>query len=273
MEDEYKEDEELTPSSTPPSDVEIPVDSIYGANTPIPLETQQDSNTQNQQGTQQETQQEALAEKPAASNVIRIGLLPLLATVLLLIAVPTLLLIFFGEKKRETDQNSNLSLKPHTENPNETKQKTGFIADQGIYRRSNTLDARELAKNRIGLAKTRIIWVTSNPDSDTILPLLASKKNQIPLPIFILTGKETREEQINNSASYNIPVSQLNIEFETPYSFLIIDDKLLVDISRSHWLWETTEKKIVDETKKWIQNLIEIQKTNDPYKPMTPTNQ
>jgi hypothetical protein len=240
---------EPTPSSMPPPDVHIPIESIYGNNTPIATQAtpQSISPTQN---------------IPPNSNVIRIGLIPLIAIILCLlggaIAIP-LVLVRHTEEKTTSPISIQSSTTEKHGNPVKNDQKTGFTPDQGIYKRENKLDYKELARTRINLAKTRIIWITDTPDNLGILPSLAAKKNRDPVPIFILTGKETRPERLQNAAAYDIPISQLGIEFESPYSFLFIDDKLFVDVSRNHWLWESKEPRILEEAKKWIQTIIEEQ--------------
>jgi hypothetical protein len=248
------------PASKPPEDVEIPDDSVYGSNeplAPIQEETKEPNHSKNQSTKPQNNTNQR--------NSIKIGLIPILLLTLLLLGGSGAVGYLLGQKtptKQQRETQTQTQNETERKDPkNQSKQASAFTPDRGIYRKANSNDSRSLAKRRIDIAQNRIIWITDSPDSQRILPLLAAKKNKDAIPIFILTGKETPQVRLANASEYNMPITQLNLELETPYSILLIDDRLVVDISRSNWLWESKEPKILEETKAWIQELIENQTT------------
>ena len=240
-----------SPASKPPEDVLIPEESIYGSNEPLPPP-------------EKSPPKGGLAppNDPKPSS-IKIGLLPALLLLSLLIFGSSAIGYFLSQKISPlplTAEGTTNTEKESNSSTQKSSQNSAFTPDRGIYKKINTIDAKSLAKKRIDMAKKQIIWITDAPDSIHILPTLAAKKNKDPIQIFILTGQETSPHRISTANEYNIPLNQLNLELESPYSFLLIDQKLLVDISRSNWLWESKEPAILKEANAWLKELIGNQK-------------
>jgi hypothetical protein len=241
------------PASKPPEDVLIPEESVYGSNEPLPPPE-----------TSTPKSGFAPTSQPQPQNAsIRIGLIPALLLLGLLLLASSGVGYFLSQAPipEPNTQTENNTQNKKTKTSNQTpSQNSAFTPDRGIYKKNNTIDAKSLAKKRIDMAKKQIIWITDTPDSIHVLPALSAKKNKDPIQIFILTGQETSQHRISSANEYNIPLNQLNLELESPYSFLLIDQKLLIDISRSNWLWETKEPAILKETSEWLQEIIGNQK-------------
>lgn len=251
---------EPTIQAIPPLGVEIPNTSIYGSNEK--LDNPPTDATNEAKINENKANEESSPNPKSQQQSLKVKFGPfLIITATLLIGSFSLgYFISFRTKTGNATENN-----PSTQNAKSpaNKQRTGFAPDKGIYKRANVINAAELSKTRIDGAKTKILWVTDSPDSIYTLPLLASKKNTDSIPIFILTGKETPLDRLNAAPQYNIPINRINTELEGPYSFLLIDNKLLVDISRTNWVWETTEPNILTEVQTWIKDLIESEKNND----------
>jgi hypothetical protein len=113
------------------------------------------------------------------------------------------------------------------------------------------------------MTKKTVIWVTSEPNNEKILSLLAAIKNRSPIPIFIVTGAETPNSRVQAALNAGFSVSKVTSSLEIPYSILLIDDKILMDISREHWIWETADKGIISDTAKWANQLLKNAKILD----------
>jgi hypothetical protein len=96
-----------------------------------------------------------------------------------------------------------------------------------------------------------------------MLSLLSAIKNRSPLPIFVVTGAETSNNRIQPALNAGFSVSKVTSTLEMPYSILLIDDRILMDISRENWIWETTDKEIISETAKWANDLLKNAKVLD----------
>jgi hypothetical protein len=263
---------EPSPTSAPPSDVVIPVESIYGDNVPIaPPELK-------------EKDQEVEGDRPHANiqsqvsqgggTSIKIGFIPFL---ILLMAIGAGLFVL-GNKYRvdfkdgtptieqtlpSTTENTPIeSTKIETDSPKQ-KRSLNFLRDLGLYKRENSVTAPELAGNRLRLAKKTIIWVTSEPNNEKMLDVLTAIKNQSPIPIFIVTGAETSAARTRRAVDSGFTVSKISSSLEIPYSILLIDDRILMDISREHWIWETTDKEIISQTARWANELLKTSKIID----------
>lgn len=280
---------EPSPTSAPPSDVEIPVESIYGDNLPIaPIEPPEPTATPEGIGSQTGSTKEDPNSKGqrkitnSKGNSIKIGFIPFL----ILIASLGTGLFILGNKFRvnmaggtpvieksdfytqlpetnESDKKDADDVAEVTTQSQKQKRNLNFLRDLGLYKRENSYTSNELASSRLKLAKKTIIWVTSEPNNPKMISLLSAIKNRSPLPIFIVTGSETPNTRIQDALDAGFSVSKVTSTLELPYSILIIDDRILMDISREHWIWETTDKQIIAETAKWANNLLKGAKILD----------
>jgi len=279
---------EPSPTSAPPSDVEIPVESIYGDNVameppkvsgeakegaPSSKSDPSSSSSNSKSGTKRKSSD----SEARGGKSIKIGFIPFLLLMLCLGAGIFVLgnkfkvsikdgsaqieQADFKTKLPETTENETSEESQNGDNePSSTDKKQkrtlNFLRDLGLYKRENSYTASELAGSRLRLAKKTIIWVTSEPNNEKMLSLLTAIKNKSPIPIFIVTGGETSQARIKPALDAGFSVSKLTSTLELPYSILVIDDKILMDISREHWIWETTEKDIISQTAQWANELL-----------------
>jgi hypothetical protein len=249
-----EEDSELRPTSSPPEDVEIPTESIYGDNTPMePIEDEPEPPKPAATG-----KPKVEAPESSGGKSIRIGFLPFL----FLLGILGAGLFIAGQKLGGNLQSNPIKENDGTTSKTEEKQKKtiNFIADKGIYKKDNDYDASKLAELRLGRAKKTILWVTGEPNNPKILSLLEEVKENEGLPIIIVTGSETEKERIKPARKAGFVVNQTQDALEIPYSFLIIDSKLLMDISRDNWVWETTDKTILNEASEWLEEITKTAK-------------
>jgi hypothetical protein len=134
--------------------------------------------------------------------------------------------------------------------------KTGFIPDRGYYRRANTYTAPEVVATRVNSTKKSIIWITSEPNNENILASITKRKAETGMPVYILCGKETGQHKIRRAQETGLTVHQVKEELETPYSIFLLDNKLVIDGSREHFIWETVEKKVIQDISAWAEELI-----------------
>jgi len=267
-----EEEAELRPTSAPPEDVDIPSDSIYGSSEPLdPIEGETSSTSEiedslgNSDGKKSTASRQDGGESASSSKSIKIGWLPLLLFLILLGGGLFVLGTRLGpelignkdvdgkEASGQTGLAGNTSeAGSKTEKPKKT---LNFIKDTGIYKSDNTYDAEKLARLRLSKAKNSILWITSEPNNKALLSVLTDTKDEKGLPIVIVTGEETSRERIMQAKDKGFVVNQIQEELEVPYSFIIVDSKLLMDVSRKHWLWETTDKEILKETGDWLEDL------------------
>jgi hypothetical protein len=243
-----EEESELRPTSSPPEDVEIPTDSIYGSNEPLePIEEENDAPIK---------EIREVDSSPDSSQTktksIKIGWLPFLLFLIMLGAG----LFALGVKIAPQVNPKLLEAAPKETTKTEKPRKTiNFITDSGIYKTENTYDSEKLARLRLGKAKSSVLWITSEPNNEGLLSALVDAKEEKGLPIVIVTGGETSRERIQRAKNKGFVVNQIPESLETPYSYLIVDSKLLMDLSRKHWLWETTDKETLKDTSEWLENL------------------
>jgi hypothetical protein len=273
---------EPSPTSAPPSDVDIPVESIYGDNVPIaPPEPKkpQEEETRNLPPHSQSTKSYGSS---SGGNTIKIGIIPFMLVMLALGSgifilgnkfrvnikdgTPIIEQSEFTSKLPETTERDDRQEEENNENqdaPKKQRRTINFLRDMGLYKRENSYRADELASSRLKLAKKTIIWVTSEPNNEQMLSLLSAIKNRSPLPIFVVTGAETSNNRIQPALNAGFSVSKVTSTLEMPYSILLIDDRILMDISRENWIWETTDKEIISETAKWANDLLKNAKVLD----------
>jgi hypothetical protein len=236
---------EIGPASPPPEGVVIPIESPYGDN--IPVEEPPPLNTSR---TATNNQEESNSEDSGEAKTIKINL----GVVLLVLAVLITAGVFIGKQAG----NKKIITQPdEKDKKGGTPQLTGFIQDHGYYKHSNTYSAEEVAAERLKKASKNVIWVTSEPNERSILTALQAMYSREAIPVYIITGKETTKSRISAAQEAGFQVHQVQEELETPYSIMIIDGKILMDLSRQHWIWETTEKNILRDTGKWANELIE----------------
>ena len=145
---------------------------------------------------------------------------------------------------------------PAAPEKNKPGRRAGFTPDLGLYSREQTLSTWELLPSRLDLAKKHIFAITGNPGDPHLLEALQTKKGETGLPVYIITGKDTPDRELKDAKELGFSVYKIKTTLERPYGVIIIDSKLVVDISREHWLWETSEPEIVKETGKWAGELM-----------------
>lgn len=245
--------DDLTPFSVP-DHVTISNKSIYGDTPPLPSQetlaaNNHDDTIQNlAQGTTNSTSPETV-----------IPLLYIILPTLLLSSLITFLLYRYYPNFKNTPASL-----PSSQVQSQTSQvpKTAFIPDYGYYERSQYYNATELVTKRIPTAKRSIVWVTSEPGNDTVLTNLTAHKRNSGIPVFILTGKETQNERIRRANQYGFIIHKLSVELETPYSIMLIDNSIVLDVSRENWLWETKEPQYIQTTATWIESLLKTATVN-----------
>jgi len=245
---------EPTATSEPPGDIDIPVSTPFGDNLPIaPLPTQE-SQVQEvppaQTAEESPTQEQPQNPKNAGKSIKIPG--ELLLGIMAMLLAGAFAIGYIAKPSTKIQS-------PDPKTNNQTT-KTGFTPDQGYYKRENVYNAEELISLRAKAAKKSIIWITSEPNNEAVLTALAATKNSKALPIFILCGKEVTQQRLKKAQDFGFSIHQLEEELESPYSFLFVDETLLIDASRSHWLWETKEPKILSNTSKWASDLIQNSK-------------
>lgn len=272
MADKSKNQEsELTPTSSPPEDVDIPTESIYGDNEAIapleddePEEDKTDSNVKknkkekdNKSNNSNETKSSQLSTEKQGKS-IKIGFVTFLLFLILLSSgvfiagskLGSKLIPNIGERTGSETKNEETS-----NNEDKQKKTINFISDKGSYKKENDFDAPKLTSLRLKKAKSSILWVTSEPNNEAILGVLEEVKDIKGLPIIIVTGAETELERIKRAKRSGFVVNRTQDSLEVPYSFLIVDSKLLMDISRNNWIWETTDKSVLKSTAEWLDKL------------------
>lgn len=280
---------EPSPTSAPPSDVEIPIESIYGDNVPIPAPEPIEPNEPESKSTKSNLQGTNKARSNGSENdvkSIKIGILPFMLLILALGAglfilgnkfrvnikdgTPFIEQTELATKLPETNENSSSNRDGSGDGESneegqgkKQRRNLNFLRDLGLYKRENSYTANELAASRLKMTKKTVIWVTSEPNNEKILSLLAAIKNRSPIPIFIVTGAETPNSRVQAALNAGFSVSKVTSSLEIPYSILLIDDRILMDISREHWIWETTDKGIISETAKWANQLLKNAKILD----------
>lgn len=279
---------EPSPTSAPPEDVDIPVDTFYGDNLPIsPPEPKDELKTEAHKSSVSSSKpntSSSNSDQPTSSPAnksIKIGIIPFLLMIITLgIGIfvlgnkfkvnikdgkPFLEEYNFRNELPETTENETNDVsngsstgEGGTKVPGTQKQKRNlnFLRDLGLYKRENSYTADELASTRLQMAKNTVIWVTNEPNEEKILSLLSAIKNRSPMPIFIITGAETPNNRIQGALNAGFSVSRITSTLEIPYSILLIDDRILMDISREHWIWETTDKEIISQTAQWANELL-----------------
>jgi hypothetical protein len=250
--DSRKEESELRPTSSPPDDVDIPTESIYGSNEALePIESE--GSTPKEAHTTNTPESTVRSSEIGQKNKsIQIGWLPFLLFLLLLGGGLFILGSKIGTELYPEKPKGEPGANSQTEKPRRT---VNFIRDSGIYKKENEFDDQKLARLRLSKARSSILWITSEPNNQSILRVLQEAKDAKGLPIVIVTGADTSNERIKEARSKGFVVNKIKDSLELPYSFLIVDSKLIMDISRKHWLWETTDKDIVKDTGKWLQDI------------------
>jgi hypothetical protein len=278
---------EPSPTSAPPSDVEIPVETIYGDNVPIetpPVEEKTESTKESNSG--KRAQSSSQTNPSQSSNSIKIGFIPFLLLMLILggglfvlgnkfrvnlkDGKPSIESTEYANKLPETTEDNKNSDEEEVDsedpdNKSKPKQKRtlNFLRDLGLYKRENSYTSSELAASRLQKADKTIIWVTSEPNNEKMISVLEAIKNKSPIPIFIVTGAETSGKRIQRALDAGFSVSRLTSTLEIPYSILLIDDEVLMDISREHWIWETSQKDVINQTARWASELLKNAKLVD----------
>lgn len=240
MEERLPEDEltdkEPRVASQPPEDVVIPVETAYGSNLPVepPKKT-----TAPEHGT------ESGAKTSGGSIRVPIWIfLPLLGGLLA------------GAFYAGSTKTTKIVEKPVQQEPqNEKKKRTNFLQDAGIYSRENAINCWDLLPSRLEAAKETIFVITGYPGDPHLLNELTAKKRATGLPIFLLTGNDTPEREIVTAKEAGFQVYKLKTTLERPYTVLLIDKKIVLDISRENWVWESSEPHVIKAVAKWAEDL------------------
>lgn len=238
--------EETEPGATsaPPEGVEIPIDTPYGSNRaiePLPEAPPEAPHEDNHAPTDQ--------PKTEPKGSIKISL-----PIFLLLALGLLVGTFIAGTK--------LAPKPNlTQTETQAKEKRStrcnFVQDIGLYSREAIANCWDMLNTRLELANNQIIVVTSDPSNRSLLEELKRKKDQSGLPIFIFTGKDTPAREMEIGRQAGMTVYRLKTTLERPYTIVLIDKKIVMDISRENWIWETTEPDVIKATAEWIAKLSE----------------
>lgn len=251
-EDEPGEEIELGSASPPPEGVEVPVDTPYGSNRPMdPLPAKEPAKAQNP------TEPPTASAGASSANSVKIPIVFFLVILMGLLGAA-----FYAGKqtapqgqaspdKQNTDPKGN----PSGERPR--KKRANFFQDSGIYARTGGESCWDLLPARLEMAKNQIFVVTGYPGNPHLLEALGSKKADTGLPIYILTGSDTPEREMMTAKAAGFQVYRLQAELERPYGVVIVDGKLIFDISREFWGWETTEPEVVKATGDWAASLLE----------------
>ena len=254
--------------------IEVPDDEYYGGNRPIELpasvllsgqtQTKEKKSLPQNQDEQEET------HDTKEKGEISITLLPLLLIITVLGGLGTGLYftatklfipqIFPEFAARHLTAKPKQPATPTSETPPPDIQKTSFIPDHGYYKRSQTYNSAEVLAERTKSIKNNIIWITGEPNNEPFLNILSAVKKRTGIPIYILCGKECQPIRIKRAHDFGFVVYQVEEQLEIPYSFFLLDGKLFIDASREHWIWETTEKKIIKANAAWAQDLINTSK-------------
>jgi hypothetical protein len=243
------DDAPLEPSATQstPEDIEVDVDTPYGPSTPV-LPREPPEETEEDDGPESKPQPQT---SPRRGKNLRIPGELLLVILAVLAAGGTGAGILLERTKEKPAQNTGRQ----TTTPRKEGSRTNFGTDRGIYKRDLQADAAYMLNARIELAKSQIIVVTGEPGNRRILDALSLIKNQKGVTVIILTGKETSEAEIQLAKDYGFWVYQCAMALERPYTIVLIDKRMVLDISRENWLWETTEPKILNQVVSWAEEI------------------
>jgi hypothetical protein len=253
------EESEPSPTSAPPEGVDIPSETPFGDNVPMePIEAVTEAS---EEASPEEEQPKEVA--PASpGKAIEIGWLAVLMMAMLYGAgayyVGTISPMRPSEgppeEKEATPGEGSETGAKGTEGRGP---RSAFTRDLGLFKRENSKDAGEIAEARISAASKHLVWVTSEPDNPKILGSLLQKRKKSSIPIYIIVGKETPRERTKKAVSNGIEVRVSSKELEIPYSVLVTDDRMVSDISREHWVWESKEPDIIKKTFAWAMELVD----------------
>lgn len=298
------DEETLTPTSPIPPDVEIPIETIYGDNRPIPGAAEKEARRSAQSQNQNQSQKTNSTNQPSNTNndspqnsrqedlktqtpkVIRINALAALIALAIIAASAFFVGKLINQQLDQKAQMADNSKDPTSTNDNEgkaqnpsattatkpsntgsnstsstanaerPKTRSGFIRDLGTYDRSKSYTDLDMAEARCDLAKQKIIWFTSNPENPGILKILTKIKRERGVSVFIVCGSDTELKKLEIAQDTGLPVYRIKTQLDNPYSLLIIDSRIILDISRQRWIWESSEPKIVQETILWAEEFI-----------------
>jgi hypothetical protein len=277
---------EPSPTSPPPEDVNIPVETVYGDNTPMePIDVQKSKDGENPSNTNQnignnKSSNTNVSESNISDSNGKVLDIGWIGALIFLILFGTGTFYLGGLYKEKIKGGSSAAQPPlnlvgedTTSNTNKTNTNTdsgetakktiNFFQDKGIYKRGESVNSEELTAARVKQAKKSIVWITSEPNNEKILSILAAIKNKNSMPIYIITDSETKPIRIKRAEEFGFSVNQFESALEAPFSCLLIDGMLLMDISRNHWIWETTDKAVIKSTGKWANDLIKNSKIVD----------
>lgn len=250
--------EEVEPGAAtpPPEGVTIPVDTPYGANLPIEPAQPAKNTSGNLAGTETAT---GTATGNTGGSItgenrksIKVPLPAFLGVAAMVITgtfiAGNALLPRKGGMNQKSEQSSEVERKPG--------RKSNFVQDLGIYKRENSVDSNFMLNARLEMAKARVWVITGEPGNPKLLQALVRKKRESGIPIYILTGKDTPKRETDKAKEEGFPVYRLTGTIERPYTIIIVDAKLVLDISRDQWVWETSEPEIVKATTDWASKIM-----------------
>ena len=249
MADELPEDipEEITePTATskPPEGVQVGVDTPFGPNVAMPP-------ARIGEKTQDGPAQPSVADNEKQGGSIKI---PIWIFFFLLIAL--LAGSFFAGTKLSKKVRSQATQTVEGNSTTKNYKKSDFIPDYGLFRKVNETDAWTLLESGLQLAHQKVFVITDSPGETRLLSVLNARKLEEDVPIFILTGKETDQTSINKAKEAGFQVWKIESTLERPYTIVLLDNKLVLDISRSHWLWGSKEPAVLQNVTKWATEIL-----------------
>ena len=161
--------------------------------------------------------------------------------------------ILKGDPKKTEQELTRLS----NEIERARKNNTDVILDKGMESQTETTARNKIAVEKVTGAQQSVTWVTNYPTAPKTLDALREKKRKDGIPILIIMGKNAQVENAAAALSYGFSVLQSNYSLEEPQSLLVIDNKELIDISRSRLVWLTKDQKVLKETIAWLGNITE----------------
>lgn len=235
------EDILVEPSATQiPEGVDIPVDTPYGTNEPVQAPA-----------TERKELKSGAGKEGSKGNTIRIPAIPFLVILLAMTGGTFILGNSIAPKQQPPEQ------KPQHPQEQKPRKLTNFVPDQGLYQKGKAVDSKFMLDARLEMGKTQIFVITGNPGAPHLLAALTRKKAATGIPIFILTGTDTPKRETEAAKAAGFTVYRIQTTLERPYSIVIVDSKLVLDASRNQWCWETSEKEVVEGTRKWAAQLME----------------
>ena len=135
--------------------------------------------------------------------------------------------------------------------------RSAFYPDPGDLGRTASYSSAEILAERLKGAKTSVSWYTSYTNKEALIRALSDAQKATGASLLIATeGENGGDIESKLFDVKNVTFGRINSNLEKPYSVILIDGKIAIDVTKDYWTWETSDMDIINKIREWSQGIL-----------------